>query len=79
MAAVKSAKHQRKKWIGEIMLATMKEVEKKVPCKTLEDQVKLRERHGTAPGPKTVLTAAEEDALVTYLCTWLSVVSHSHV
>ena len=78
MAAVKTAKHQRKKWIDENMLAAMQAVEKeltvaaaairfKVARKTLEDRVKGRVKHGTAPGPKTVLTAEEEDVLVAYL------------
>ena len=32
----------------------------KVPHKTLEDRVKGRVKHGTLPGPKTVLTGDEE-------------------
>ena len=39
----------------------------KVPRKTLEDRIKGRVKHGTLPGPKTVLTAEEEDAPVAYL------------
>ena len=91
MAAVKSVKHQRKKWIDENMVAAMKAVEKKeltvaaaairfkVSRKTLEDRVKGRVKHGTAPGPKTVLTAAEEDALVAYLVHMAECGFHSHV
>jgi hypothetical protein len=38
-----------------------------VPRKTLDDRVKGRVKHGTKPGPDTVLTAGEEDALMSYL------------
>jgi len=38
-----------------------------VPRKTLDDRIKGRVQHGTAPGPSTVLTAEEEDALQSYL------------
>ena len=38
-----------------------------VPRKTLDDRMKGLVQHGTSPGPKTVLTAVEEAALVQYL------------
>ena len=39
----------------------------KVPRKTLDDRVKGRVQHGSNPGPATILSATEEDALVSYL------------
>ena len=39
----------------------------KVPRKTLDDRIKGKVKHGTKPGPSTILTAEEEDALVSYL------------
>ena len=36
-------------------------------CKTLDDRVKGRVKHGTKPGPDTVLTVEEDAALVSYL------------
>ena len=38
-----------------------------VPRKTLDDRVKGRVKHGTKPGPNTVLTLEEENALMSYL------------
>ena len=38
-----------------------------VPRKTLDDRLKGRVQHGSNPGPKTALTAAEEEALASYL------------
>jgi len=38
-----------------------------VPRKTLNDRVKGRVKHGTKPGPDTVLTEEEEAALMSYL------------
>lgn len=38
-----------------------------VPRKTLDDRMKGLVQHGTNPGPKTVLSAEEEEALVQYL------------
>ena len=38
-----------------------------VPCKTLDDRIKGRVKHGTSPGPATVLTLEQEEALVSYL------------
>jgi len=70
---------KRKQWNNDDMVAAMKAVEKeeltisaaasklKVPCKTPDDHIKGRVQHGTAPGPSTVLTAEEEDALQSYL------------
>ena len=39
----------------------------KVPRKTLDDRIKGRVKHGTNPGPSTVLSASEEASLVSYL------------
>ena len=39
----------------------------KVPRKTLDDRIKGHVQHGSRPGPSTVLSAKEEDALVSYL------------
>lgn len=70
---------KRKQWNNDDMVAAMKAVEKealtisaaaskfKVPRKTLDDRIKGRVQHGTAPGPSTVLSAEEEDALQSYL------------
>ena len=71
---------KRKQWNNDGMVAAMKAVENeelpisaaaskfKVPRKTLDDRIKGRVQHGTAPGPSTVLTAEEEeDALQSYL------------
>jgi len=61
------------------MVAAMQAVEKeeltisaaaakfKVSRKTLDNCIKGRVQHGTAPGPSTVLTAEEEHALQSYL------------
>ena len=38
-----------------------------VPRKTLADRIQGRVQHGQRPGPNTVLTSVEEDALVSYL------------
>ena len=38
-----------------------------VPRKTLDNWIRGRVKHGTNPGPSTVLTAEEEDALAGYL------------
>lgn len=38
-----------------------------VPRKTLDDRIKGRVTHGSNPGPSTVLTAREEEALASYL------------
>lgn len=60
---------KRKQWNNDGMVAAMKAVENeelpisaaaskfKVPRKTLDDRIKGRVQHGTAPGPSTVLTA----------------------
>ena len=69
----------RKQWNDDDMVAAMQAVEKKeltisaaatrfnVPRKTLDDRIKGRVQHGTTPGPSTVLTTEEEDALESYL------------
>ena len=38
-----------------------------VPRKTLDDRMKGHVKHGTNPGPCTVLTPEQEEALVSYL------------
>ena len=38
-----------------------------VPRKMLDDRVKGRVKHGTKPGPDTVLTEEEEAVLMSYL------------
>ena len=37
------------------------------PCKTLDDRIKGRIKHGTSPGPVTAITLEQEEALVSYL------------
>lgn len=51
----------------------------KVPRKILDDRLKGRVQHGTAPSPSTVLTAEEEDAFSHTLSTWHSMGSHLHI
>ena len=69
---------KRKEWKDSDMLAAMKKVAEgitvsaaarmcAVPRRTLDDRVKGRVVHGSLPGPSTVLTKEEEDALVSYL------------
>ena len=73
------ASESRKKrmlWSDEDMVAAMSAVHDQsltvtqaahkynVPRKTLDDRVKKKVVHGTHPGPSTVLTSKEEDALV---------------
>ena len=72
-------KVKRRQWNPEDMEAAMRAVqqEKKtvsaaakqhsVPRKTLDDRIRGRVIHGSNPGPSTVLTAREEDALASYL------------
>lgn len=72
-------KVKRKKWNDQDMLSAMNEVKEgkgtvssvarkyQVPRRTLEDRIKGRVEHGKSPGPSTVLTKEEEDALVSYL------------
>ena len=72
-------KKKRKKWGDEDMVSAMNAVEKKemtiysgaarfsVPRKTLDDRMKGHVKHGTNPGPRTVLTPEQEEALVSYL------------
>ena len=38
-----------------------------VPRKMLDDRMKGHVKHGTNPGPRTVLTPEQEEALVSYL------------
>ena len=61
------------------MVSAMNAVEKKemtiysaaarfsVPRKTWDDRMKGHVKHGTNPGPRTVLTPEQEEALVSYL------------
>ncbi len=79
MATAEGGKQLRKQWSNDDMVAAMQVVEKKtltvscaavkfnVPRKTLDDRVKGRVDHGMTPGPRTVLTAKEEEVLVSYL------------
>lgn len=69
----------RKQWKDEDMVSAMSAVRNKemtiykaaahfkVPRKTLDDRIKGHVQHGAKPGPATVLSAKEEDALVSYL------------
>ena len=67
---------KRKQWKNEDMLAAMEAVangDKTITSAatefnvTLDDRIKGRVKHGVKPGPSTVLTAHEEEALVSYL------------
>ena len=72
-------KKKRKKWGDEDMVSAMNAVEKKemtiysaaarfsVPRKTLDDRMKGHVKHGTNPGPRTVFTPEQDEALVSYL------------
>ena len=72
------SKEKRKQWREEDMVSAMEAVSQgtavstaakafNVPRKTLNDRVKGRVKHGTKPGPDTVLTEEEEAALMSYL------------
>ena len=72
------SKEKRKQWREEDMASAMEAVSQgtavstaakafNVPRKTLDDRVKGRVKHGTKPGPDTVLTEEEEAALMSYL------------
>ena len=39
----------------------------KIPRKSLDDKIKSHVQHESRPGPSTVLSAKEEDTLVSYL------------
>lgn len=77
--ATKTGKQLRKQWKNEDMVAAIEAVDEKklsicaaanqfkVPRKTLDDRIKGKVKHRTKPGPSTILTAEEEDALVSYL------------
>ena len=69
---------KRRQWKSEVMEAAMTAVKQgvsviaaarqhSVPRKTLDDRIKGRVTHGSNPGPSTVLTAREEEALASYL------------
>ena len=69
---------KRKQWKDIDMKAAMKQVEEgssvnkaakvcRVPKRTLDDRIKDRVAHGSLPGPSTVLTKEEKDALMAYL------------
>ena len=70
---------KRRQWNPDNMEAAMRAVQQEgktvsaaakqhsVPRKTLDDRIKGRVIHGSNPGPSTVLTAREEDALASYL------------
>ena len=69
---------KRKLWQDSDMLAAMEKVEEGVPVsaaarmfnvprRTLDDRMKGHVSHGTLPGPSTVLSKEQEDALMTYL------------
>ena len=70
---------KRRQWNPADMEAAMRAVQEEgktvtaaakqhsVPRKTLDDRIKGRVTHGSNPGPSTVLTAREEDALASYL------------
>ena len=71
-------KTKRRQWDPSDMEAAMEAVqggksvsaaaeEHSVPRKTLDDRVKGHVVHGSNPGPSTVLTSREEDALASYL------------
>ena len=72
------SKEKRKQWREEDMVSAMEAVSQgtavstaakafNVPRKLLDDCVKGRVKHGTKPGPDTVLTEEEEAALMSYL------------
>ena len=69
---------RQRQWNSKDMEAAMRAVQEgmtvsaaakrfQIPRKTLDDWVKGRVQHGTNPGASTALTAAEENALATYL------------
>jgi hypothetical protein len=72
-------KVKRRQWNTEDMEAAMRAVQQEgktvsaaakqhaVQPKTLDDRIRGRVIHGSNPGPSTVLTAREEDALASYL------------
>lgn len=73
------AKVKRRQWSNESMLTAMNDVNEgklttyaaakkyDIPRRTLDDRLKGRVKHGTNPGPSTVLTSEEEAGLVAYL------------
>ena len=73
------AKVKRKQWQDSDMKAAMEELREgkgtpsavsrkyNVPRRTLTDRMNGRVQHGRKPGPPTVLSKVEEDALVSYL------------
>ena len=72
------AMKKRKMWQDSEMLNAMKKVEEgstvsaaarmcRVSRRTLDDRIRGRVAHGSRPGPSTVLTKEEEDALMAYL------------
>ena len=72
------SKEKHKQWREEDMILAMEAVSQgtavstaakafNVPQKTLDDRVKGRIKHGTKPGPDTVLTEEEEAAFMSYL------------
>ena len=82
-------KRKRCVWNDEDMVLAMEDVKRgkmsvnaasklhNVPRKTLDDMIRGRVRHGTKPGPSTILSLDEEKLLPPTLYTWHNVVFHS--